>query len=163
MPAPMRLPAPQAAAAAPDAGAIRILVVDDNEDGAEMLAAALTGGATTRASRTTHLRRSRGGGIRTRRRLPRPRPAGDGWLRARRAPARAAAPRRPPPRLPSPDTGRNRIAAALATPASMAISSSRWISTRSTPRSSRCCRDARIEHLPPARPPDQLTAYTFEV
>ena len=38
------LPAlPAAAAAVPGAGAVRILVVDDNEDGAEMLAAALIG------------------------------------------------------------------------------------------------------------------------
>src|SRR6187200_93072 len=43
--------------------------------------------------------------------------------------------------LPSPATGRNRIAAALATPASMAISSSRWISTRSKPHSSSRRRD----------------------
>ena len=37
------LPALPAAAAAPGAGAVRILVVDDNEDGAEMLADALIG------------------------------------------------------------------------------------------------------------------------
>jgi DNA-binding response OmpR family regulator len=47
--------APQAAAAASDASAVRILVVDDNEDGAEMLAAALDArGYDTRVAHDAH-------------------------------------------------------------------------------------------------------------
>ena len=83
------LPAlPPAAAAVPGAGAVRILVVDDNEDGAEMLADALIGkGYDTRVAHDAPAALRDGGGILTRRRVPRPRPAGDGRLRARRAPA----------------------------------------------------------------------------